>query len=79
MLNEFTGLETLNISVQKPSQLWQTRGSKLEDFRNEYGGVTIDFVASVEAWEMVRDAVSGWNIPAVRLVTAYNTSSARNT
>ena len=28
---------------------------------------------------MVRDAVSGWNIPTVRLVTAYNTSSARNT
>jgi hypothetical protein len=51
----------------------------LEEFRNEYGGVTIDFVAAVEALEIGRDAVPGWNIPAVRLVTAYNTSSARNT
>jgi len=87
MLNEFTQLETLDISLERPSQLWQTKDWKLEELRDHHDG-TINFLHTrggiirsldaVEAFEMVRDAVPGWKIPVVRLVTAYNTSSGRD-
>lgn len=68
LLNEFKNLDTLDILLQRPSQLLQKKYWKLEELTEGYdetigflhiGRGTDRSLGAMEAFEMVKDAVPG--------------------